>query len=140
MIKRDFELEEMKYFLELLGKSSDNYLYVYDLTNDRAMYTKSILKVFDIKNNEFDNATEVLRNVVHPDDFEMLMQDIQGGIEGRKKEHNLEYRWKTLDGEYAAINCRGQYVLSHGVKYLIGCIFEIGKKSKIGRASCRERV
>ena len=75
MIKRDFELEEMKYFLELLGKSSDNYLYVYDLTNDRAMYTKSILKVFDIKNNEFDNATEVLRNVVHPDDFEMLMQD-----------------------------------------------------------------
>lgn len=130
MIKRDFELQEMKYFLELLGKSSDNYLYVYDLTNDRAMYTKSILKVFDIKDNEFDNATEVLRNVVHPDDFEMLMQDIQGGIEGRNKEHNLEYRWKTLDGGYAAINCRGQYVLSHGVKYLIGCIFEIGKKSR----------
>jgi len=58
------------------------------------------------------------------------MEDLQEGSNGRRKEHNLEYRWKTVDGTYVAISCRGQYVISHGVKYLIGRISEIGKQTR----------
>lgn len=130
MIRRDFDLDEMKYFLSLMGKCTDDYLYAFDLTNDKAIYTKSIMDVFALEDNEFENATSILEKVVHPDDLDMLMKDLDEGIKGRKKEHNLEYRWKTIDGEYAAISCRGQYVLSHGVKYLIGRISEIGKQSR----------
>ena len=54
----------------------------------------------------------------------------QEGFNGRRKEHNLEYRWKTVDGTYVAISCRGQYVISQGIKYLIGRISEIGKQSR----------
>ncbi len=68
--------------------------------------------------------------VVHPDDIDMLMNDIEDGMNGRKSSHNLEYRWKTVDGEYVAINCRGQYIISHGAIYLIGRISEIGKQSR----------
>ena len=60
----------------------------------------------------------------------MLMNDIKDGMNGRKSSHNLEYRWKTVDGEYVAINCRGQYIISHGAIYLIGRISEIGKQSR----------
>ena len=42
MIRRDFDLEEMKYFLHLVGQSTDDYLYILDLTNDKAVYSKSI--------------------------------------------------------------------------------------------------
>ena len=46
MIRRDFDLEEMKYFLHLVGQSTDDYLYILDLTNDKAVYSKSITNVF----------------------------------------------------------------------------------------------
>lgn len=130
MIRRDFDLDEMKYFLHLVGQSTDDYLYILDLTNDKAIYSKSITNVFALDSEEFSNATQELVKVVHPDDIDMLMNDIEAGSNGRKEEHNLEYRWKTVDGVYVAISCRGQYVISHGVKYLIGRISEIGKKSR----------
>ena len=110
MIRRDFDLEEMKYFLHLVGQSTDDYLYILDLTNDKAVYSKSITNVFALDSEEFSNATQELVKVVHPDDIDMLMNDIQDGMNGRKSSHNLEYRWKTVDGEYVAINCRGQYI------------------------------
>ena len=130
MIRRDFDLEEMKYFLNLVELSTDDYLYIFDFTNDRAICSKSITDVFPFESNAFENATAQLKTVVHPDDIDMLMEDLQEGINGRRKEHNLEYRWKTVDGTYVAINCRGQYVISHGIKYLIGRISEIGKQSR----------
>ena len=124
MIRRDFDLEEMKYFLNLVGLSTDDYLYIFDFTNDRAIYSKSITDVFPFASNAFENATAQLKAVV------MLMEDLQEGFNGRRKEHNLEYRWKTVDGTYVAISCRGQYVISQGIKYLIGRISEIGKQSR----------
>lgn len=130
MIRRDFDLEEMKYFLHLVGQSTDDYLYILDLTNDKAVYSKSITNVFALDSEEFSNATQELVKVVHPDDIDMLMNDIEDGMNGRKSSHNLEYRWKTVDGEYVAINCRGQYIISHGAIYLIGRISEIGKQSR----------
>ena len=130
MIRRDFDLEEMKYFLYLVGQCTDDYLYIFDFTNDRAVYSKSITDVFAFESNEFENATAKLAGIVHPDDIDMLMEDLQDGLNGKKKEHNLEYRWRTVDGTYVAISCRGQYVVSHGVKYLIGRISEIGKQSR----------
>ena len=117
MIRRDFDLEEMKYFLHLVGQSTDDYLYILDLTNDKAVYSKSITNVFALDSEEFPNATQELVKVVHPDDIDMLMNDIEDGMNGRKSCHNLEYRWKTVDGEYVAINCRGQYIISHGAIY-----------------------
>ncbi len=54
MIKRDFDLEEMKYFLNLVEQSTDDYLYIFDFTNDRAVYSKSITDVFAFESNEFE--------------------------------------------------------------------------------------
>lgn len=130
MVRRDFDLEEMEYFLNLVEKCTDDYLYIFDYTNDRAIYSESITDVFALDSNRFENATAKLKEVVHPDDLDMLMEDLTEGFNGRRKEHNLEYRWKTSEGTYAAINCRGQYIISHGVRYLIGRISEIGKKTR----------
>ena len=77
MIRRDFDLEEMKYFLYLVEQSTDDYLYIFDFTNDRAAYSKSITAVFAFESNEFENATAKLEGIVHPDDIDMLMEDLQ---------------------------------------------------------------
>ena len=75
MIRRDFDLEEMKYFLHLVGQSTDDYLYILDLTNDKAVYSKSITNVFALDSEEFSNAMQELVKVVHPDDIDMLTAD-----------------------------------------------------------------
>ena len=75
MIRRDFDLEEMKYFLNLVEQSTDDYLYILDFTNDRAIYSKTITKVFALEECEFSNATSKIMKVVHPDDVDMLMEE-----------------------------------------------------------------
>lgn len=41
----------------------------------------------------------------------------------------MQYRWLNDESLPVWINCRGQVIIeNHQVKYLIGCINEIGKK------------
>ena len=60
MIRRDFDLEEMKYFLNLVELSTDDYLYIFDVTNDRALCSNSITDVFAFESYAFENATAQL--------------------------------------------------------------------------------
>ena len=48
MIRRDFDLEELKYFLLVVGESRVDYLFILDLTNDKAVYSKSLTNVFGL--------------------------------------------------------------------------------------------
>lgn len=69
-------MKKIKVFSSSCRTSTDDYLYILDLTNDKA-YSKSITNVFALDSEEFPNATQELVKVVHPDDIDMLMNDIE---------------------------------------------------------------
>lgn len=124
------DIADWKYFLSIISKCTDDYLYIYDLSNDYAVYSSSITKDFELDVAEFSNAGRKLKDVIYPDDYEAVFNNISELQNGHISCHNMEYRWKSRKNGYVFISCRGQLVRRNGINYMIGRVLEIGKKNR----------
>ena len=115
----------------------NDYLYVYSLVEDTYYISEQAVERFMLPSNLFSNVKEVLKNLVHPDDFEMLNEDLAQVMAGKKDYHNLEYRWLGRDGSPIWINCKGNVIKDqNGAPHImVGCINEIGNKQKADNIS-----
>lgn len=133
-------------FINSFSPCMHDYLYVYDLTGDAYYIAEPALSRFRLPACLFHDVVATLATFVYPDDTEMLASDLDLMLSGQKDEHNLEYRWLGLDGLPIWINCKGRLILSaDGHQLMIGCINEIGNRSKadnisglLGESSLRE--
>lgn len=135
---------------KLYASCMNDYLYVLDLTQDVYFITENALKRFALPGSMFSDTRNNFRAVVHPDDYDMLIADLDEVSSGKKDEHNLKYRWIGLDGYFVWINCRGQLLrTAEGTPHLmVGCINEIGNSQTaadnisglLGESSLHERV
>ena len=66
------DIADWKYFLSIISKCTDDYLSIYDLSNDYAVYSSSITKDFELDVAEFSNAGRKLKDVIYPDDYEAV--------------------------------------------------------------------
>ena len=121
-----FELEKYENAIGIIAECTDDYLFIYNLTSDYYSISAGALKTFALEQNDFDNATQVLRQVVYPDDWGMLLEDVSALKDGRKDTHDLEYRWLDKKGNPVWISCRGKIITNADERYLIGRIAEIG--------------
>ena len=115
----------------------NDHLYVYNLVEDTYYISEQAVDRFMLPSNLFSNVGEVLNNLTHPDDIEMLEEDIAQIMAGKKNSHNLEYRWLGRDGSPIWINCKGNVLRDEkGAPYImVGCINEIGNKQKADNVS-----
>lgn len=129
----NLDFEHFNQVFTLLGRSTDDYLFIYDLKKDEYAISEVAVKRFALEKWQFPNATQVLKTVCHPDDWAVLEQNIDGIRKKLIKEHDLEYRWLDKQGDAIWISCRGQVTLDPNgeVHYLVGRITELGKKNPI---------
>lgn len=129
----NLNIDQIKTVFSVLRNCMDDFLFLYDLQEDTYMIDDTALQRFRLERAEFVNLEQGLRNVVHPDDFAALIEDIRLLRTGRKTIHNLEYRWMDRQNHSVWISCRGQVVPDAEGKphFLIGRIMEIDKKEKI---------
>lgn len=115
----------------------NDYLYVYNLRDDIYYISEQAASRFLLPATRFNNVGETLSRLVHPDDFEMLSEDIAQIAANKKDEHNLEYRWIGKDGSPVWINCKGRVLKDgNGAPYImVGCLNEIGNKQKADNIS-----
>lgn len=130
MITKNFEFDDFIDIIKFIDNNTDEFLYVYDLDEDAYYYSPKMSEVFSIRESNFKPEMSVLQDLIHPDDFEMVNNNISEGLAGTIDKHDLEYRWKNKDGKYSWINCRGDFVENNGKHYLIGRISEIGKQHR----------
>ncbi len=126
----DADIEDWKNFLSFIDECTDDYIYIYDLSNDHAIYSKRVTETFALENKEFDNAGMTLKDVIYPDDYEAVFNNISDLQNGIIKKHDMEYRWKSRKNGYVWISCRGVLVRKNGINYMIGRVAEIGKKNR----------
>ena len=115
----------------------NDYLYVYNMQADMYYISEEAVRRFLLPSALFHNVGSVLQNLIHPEDFEMLMEDIRLIQTGQKDYHNLEYRWLGKDGSPIWINCKGRVLKDDdGNPFLmLGCINEIGNTQKADNIS-----
>lgn len=129
--------DEIKHVINVLCPSVDDYLYVMDFEHDVYFISANAMERFPIEEQEFQNVFETLSKFVHPSDLQILQDDVMQIIGGKKKFHNLQYRWLDKDGNVVWVNCRGQVMCDEegNLKFLIGCVNEIGQKQKADNVS-----
>lgn len=129
--------EQYKEIIAKLNYCMDDYLYIFDLERDLYYISENALKRFALPAKEFSNASATHKQFVYEDDWEDLQREFEKMKAGEMDFHNLEYRWLGLDYQAVWINCRG-YVTRDAEgnpEFLIGCINEIGKKTKADNIS-----
>ena len=116
--------------IETFDPCMDDYLYVFDAQNDQYYISKKSMKRFALPSFQFTHVLDTLRKFVYEEDIEMLEADLEKVMSGEKLEHNLTYRWMSVDGEPIWINCRGRIIIGADGKpqFLVGCINEVGTK------------
>lgn len=126
-------LPQIEYMLSLMGKCTDNYVFMLDFERDYYVISETAVDVFRLSEAQFFNATDVFKEVMHPRDYPLVIQNLTDIREGRTTSHNLEYRWYDKEGNIVWISCRGEAIADENGKvcYLIGRIAEIDKQNKI---------
>lgn len=146
--KSNLVFESVRDIIKEFAPCMNDYLYVYDLEDDIYYISEHALKRFDLKSNLFHEVVKAHGEFVYPDDVALLTADLDELVSGKKSEHNLEYRWKGVDGSPIWINCKGRLLeTASGHRLMIGCINEIGKRGKadnisglLGESSLRETM
>lgn len=116
--------------IEAFDPCMDDYLYVFDAQNDQYYISKKAMKRFALPSFQFTHVLDTHRKFVYEEDIEMLEADLEKVMSGENLEHNLTYRWMSVDGEPIWINCRGRIIIGADGKpqFLVGCINEVGTK------------
>lgn len=129
--------EQIKDTIENFAPCMDDFLYVYDINNDVYYITKKALERFKLPSNTFHDVVFSHSLFVHPDDINLITEDLNLLLSGVHDYHNLDYRWIGIDGSPVWINCQGRLIEEpeNNIKIMIGCINEIGVKQKADNTS-----
>lgn len=125
-------MEQIEKVIQIFNPCMDDYMYIMDLKNDYYRISKHATERFMLPDEAFYDATQSHAQFVYKDDYPALNEDLNLILEGKKKSHNLHYRWLDKSGVPVWINCRGQVLDDEDGNpcYLIGCINETGKKQR----------
>lgn len=137
MEKNDFSFEQFCRVISEFSSCMDDYPYVIDLKNDKYFISEKALQRFAIPDSRFSDVMNTHKKFVDARDYKVLVEDLEKLRTGRKKLHNLEYRWLDREKHPVWINCRGRVLTdSEGTpEFMIGCINEIGLEARADNTS-----
>ena len=123
--------------IRILNPCMNDYLYVFDFKEDYYVISKHATERFILPSDKFYNATKKHEDFVYPEDISMLGKEIEQIKAGKKKFHDMKYRWLDKHNNPVWINCRGSVLFDENTQphYLVGCINEIGVKPEADNVS-----
>ena len=102
-------LRRFKFFFDLLKQTTDNYLFFADMQEDLVIVSPNLVQDFDLPAEVMHDFDTYWAPLVHPEERSVYLAAIRGLMKTQSIfEHNMEYRVKTRQGEYAWIRCRGR--------------------------------
>lgn len=125
-------LNHIEIFFELLSQSTEDYIFFWDINRNKFKISSAVFDEFNLSKDVDSDVVNCWSKIIYPDDVQVWKDDIQALIDGKKDEHNLEYRLINKYGEVVWISCRGKAYISEDKKtiVLIGRIKNIGEKNK----------
>ncbi len=132
MSGKNITFEDYMEMIKMYAPCMDDYPYVMDLERDVYYISEKAVDRFNIPGAFFDNAIKTHEEFVHKDDVAVLTKDLNDMMEGKKKLHDITYRWLDHNNRPIWINCRGRVIEGDGdrPRMLIGCVNEVGTVAK----------
>lgn len=97
--------------IETINRSTDDYLFIWDIKADTRWFFGDIDKYYDIrKNGSETNSTPDMLKIIYPADSEAVLKSLEQIAKGEKDTHNMDYRWINRSGQKVWINCHGTVI------------------------------
>lgn len=97
--------------VETINRSTDDYLFIWDIKADTRWFFGDIDKYYDIrKNGSETNSTPDMLKIIYPADSEAVLKSLTQIAKGEKDIHNMDYRWVNRSGQKVWINCHGTVI------------------------------
>ncbi|MDE6087828.1 MAG: EAL domain-containing protein [Oscillospiraceae bacterium] len=103
--KRKKKLNELFQIFSAVADSS--YVYLCDMQEDYSRWSKNAVDFFDLPSEYMYNAGQIWEEYIHPEDRESYHRSIDAIFSGKDSGHEMQYRAKARDGNYAVCTCRG---------------------------------
>ena len=111
------EVKERKRAEQALLKSEERYTLAVDRANDgiwdrdiltgEVYYSPRWKQMLGYEDHELPNNSEQWREKIHPDDYKMVMDALEGYLDGKFPAYEVEYRLEHKNGSYRWIHARG---------------------------------
>ncbi|WP_029320339.1 sensor domain-containing phosphodiesterase [Butyrivibrio sp. AE3004] len=96
--------------------SKSRYVYVYDIENNMARWSKNAVNYFGLPGEFVYKADQVWETHVHPEDRASYREHLLTAFEGNRVSPSFEYRARNKSGEYVACSCRGVVIKDYSGK------------------------
>ena len=120
-------------FYDAIVSSTEDYIYIIDMTTDMALISDNMLQDFDLPGRLVPGLVPVWGKLVHNKDKKRYFDSVDDMLRGMTDIHNVEYQVKNRDNEYVWVVCRGLLKRDQNQNPLsfAGVVTPIGSKGKI---------
>lgn len=105
--KEEFHFDSNLLYDALLN-STDDFIYICDMKSGIFRYSPAQVKLFGLPQEIIENPLPLWKKIVHPKDWERFYKSNMQIGENQMDYHSVEFRAKTVEGEYIWLKCRGQ--------------------------------
>lgn len=129
-IKLEEERKVALQTIRFLDESTNDYLYLFDLINERVFFTDKICEKYAIPSSgEQGIAIDKWAQIIYSRDRWMLQKNLLRIKKGEIQTHNLEYRLTDREGRRVWINCKGRVQQDEDGNplFLIGSVSEMAR-------------
>lgn len=117
---KQLQTEKFLEFLKILKQSTEDYLFLYEVESDKTHFFGKILEKYAIPPAEDGTVSlAAMTEAIYPADRAVFTEDIQDLIDGKKEDHDVNYRLTTYDGTPIWVNCRGRIIKADEQPFLL---------------------
>lgn len=113
--------------------ADDTYVFLCDMRYDYSRWSKALVETFGLPSEYMYEAGKIWEEHIHPDDRQAYKEGIDAVFSGKQAGHDIQYRAKLPNGEYAICTCRGLVIKDNdgNPEYFGGAIRNHSQKSQI---------
>ena len=93
---------------DALLNSTDDFIYICDMKSGTFRYSPAQVALFELPGEIIENPLPIWKKIVHPQDWERFYKSNMEIGENQMDYHSVEFRARTVNGEYIWLKCRGQ--------------------------------
>ncbi|MBR4777046.1 MAG: EAL domain-containing protein [Lachnospiraceae bacterium] len=113
--------------------ADDTYVFLCDMRYDYSRWSKALVETFGLPSEYMYEAGKIWEEHIHPDDRQAYKDGIDAIFSGEQAGHDIQYRAKLPNGEYAMCTCRGLVIKDENgnPEYFGGAIRNHSQKKQI---------
>ena len=124
-------------FYNAIVKSTEDYIYIVDMSTDTALVSENMTRDFDLPGRLVPGLIPLWGELIHEKDKQRYYDSIDEMLSGYTDIHDVEYQVLNKKNEYIWVCCRGLLSRDGGGKptMFAGVVTPVGSKGKLDRTT-----